>query len=328
MLLLSIVVPVYNEVDNIIPFLRDLGNKLESIALKKEIIFVCDPSSDGTEDLIKNLSESNPEIYLIELTRKFGQAKAILAGLEYSSGDAIVVMDVDLQDPPEVIPKMITKWESGTKLVIAQRESREGEPLIKKLIAKLGYWFLNKFAEIPIPRNTGDFRLMDRQIVNELLKFPEASFFLRGLVSLVGYNYEIITFKRLSRNFGKSQYNKFFGSISIAIDGIIGFSTVLLRISIFFGIVMAGFTSLFTLIYLAAKISGIAFPEENPTLVILVSFISSLLFIIIGVQGLYVGKIYDEVKHRPRYLVKAIHGTPQKTKNPISIMNDSKSDIR
>ena len=159
---------------------------------------------------------------MLRLSRRFGQPAATIAGLENCKGIAAIVMDVDLQDPPGVIPSLISEWEAGNKVVLAQRTTRTGEPYIKKLVSNFGYSFLNRFADVPIPPNAGDFRLIDRAVIEELRKFPEANAFLRGLVALVGFKSSTVFFDRPGRTIGKTHYNKFFGSFKIAFNGIVG----------------------------------------------------------------------------------------------------------
>ena len=184
-MLLSIVVPVYKEEKNIPEFLRRIRPILSGITEDYELIFSLDPSPDRTEDVILEERATDPRIKLLKFSRRFGQPMATLAGLQYSSGDAVVVMDVDLQDPPELLGEMVQKWREGHDVVLPQRRQRTGEPWVKKLVAGTGYKVINKIADVRIPPNTGDFRLMSRRVVNELVKLKESHGFLRGMVAVV-----------------------------------------------------------------------------------------------------------------------------------------------
>lgn len=300
---LSVVVPVYNEAGNVPEFLRRVVPVLEGCVDSYEIIFAADPSSDGTEDLIAEAAAANPSVKLLCLSRRFGQPAATLAGLEHSTGQAAVVIDVDLQDPPEVIPELVDRWREGFAVVYAQRRKRDGETLVKRVVASLGYRFMNRFSEVEIPRDTGDFRLVDRRVIDELKRFPEAHGFLRGLVALVGFEQDAVTYDRPARHAGKGNYNRFLGSLRIGFNGIVAFSSALLGLSAVLGFV-AAFLSLATgLGYFIAKLLGAGFPVGNPTVVCIVLLLGGLQLICLGVVGLYIGRIYDEVKQRPRYIV-------------------------
>ena len=239
MTLVSIVTPVYNEVDNIRPFVQEVGLALAQTGCDWEIVFVADPCSDGTVELIRDLGSTDARVKLVELTRRFGQPTATLAGLDFANGDAVIVMDVDLQDPPTAAAEMIRVWQRGALLVLGQRSTRTGEPLVKKAVARSGYAFLSRFSEVPIPENTGDFRLMDRSVVRKVQMFPETHGFLRGLVALVGYEPEVVYFDRPARHSGHTKYNKWLGSLKIGFNGIVGFSTALLNMATLLGLVSA-----------------------------------------------------------------------------------------
>lgn len=309
MSLVSVVTPVYNEIDNIRPFVDRMNTTLGESGIDWEFVFVADPCTDGTIELIQELGAVDPRIKLVELTRRFGQPTATLAGLDFAEGDAVIVMDVDLQDPPSAAAQMIRKWQHGALLVLGQRTTRTGEPLLKKAVARSGYAFLSRFAEVPIPQNTGDFRLMDRSVVQKIQLFPEAHGFLRGLVSLVGYEPEVVYFDRPERFGGHTKYNKWIGSLKIGFNGVVGFSTALLNVATMLGLVSAVLAVITAIAYLSATLAGFPFPIGNPTIVILMLLLGGLILVSLGILGLYVGRIYDEVKRRPRYLVKATMNT-------------------
>lgn len=307
-MLLSIVVPVYKEEKNIPEFLRRLQPILSGITEDYEIIFSLDPSPDRTEDVVLEHRATDPRIKLLKFSRRFGQPMATLAGLQYSSGDAVVAMDVDLQDPPELLHEMIAKWREGYDVVLPQRRQRTGEPAIKKLIAATGYKVINKIADVRIPPNTGDFRLMSRRVVNEVVRLKECHGFLRGMVAVVGFKQALIPFDRPPRFAGETNYNRFLGSLRIGFNGIFCFSTYALTLSTWLGFIIAGLSFLLMTIYLFYKLMGWEIVWGNPTLVILISFLGGIQLISVGILGEYIGRIYEEVRARPKFIVERAEG--------------------
>ena len=305
---LSIVVPVYNEVGNIPEFLTRVVPILLTNVETYEIIFSVDPSTDGTEDLIEVAHNLNPNIKMIKFSRRFGQPTATLAGLDYCSGRAALVMDVDLQDPPELIPELLARWREGFAVVYAKRRHRDGETLLKKFTSKVGYGLIDRFGDVKIPRDTGDFRLIDRIVIDELKRFPEAHGFLRGLVALVGYKQTEVVFDRPARHSGKGNYNRFFGSFKIGLNGIIGFSSALLNLSTVLGFLAAISAFILGAAYVLLQILDQSFPIGNPSILAVVLFVGGLQLICLGIIGQYIGRIYDEVKQRPRYIVSQLVG--------------------
>ncbi len=307
-MLLSIVVPVYKEEKNIPEFLRRLRPILSGVTEDYEIIFSLDPSPDRTEDVILEQRTADARIKLLKFSRRFGQPMATLAGLEYSSGDAVIVMDVDLQDPPELIGEMVAKWREGFDVVLPQRRQRTGEPWIKKVVAATGYKVINKIADVKIPPNTGDFRLMARRVVREVVKLKESHGFLRGMVAVVGFKQAIIPFDRPARFAGETNYNRFFGSLRIGFNGIFCFSTYALSLSTWLGFVVSAFSFLLMAVYLFYKLMGWPIVWGNPTLVILISFLGGIQLISVGILGEYIGRIYEEVRARPKFIVDRAEG--------------------
>jgi polyisoprenyl-phosphate glycosyltransferase len=305
---LSIVVPAYNEEFNVQPVYERLQRVLDSLGLEWELIFSVDPSTDATEERILDLRRHDERVKLLRFSRRFGQPMATLAGLEASTGDAAVVIDCDLQDPPELIPKLVQQWREGYDVVNAQRRTREGETLAKRIVAALGYRLIGRIAEVEIPPNTGDFRLMSRRVVNNVVALRESHGFLRGLVGLVGFPQTSVLYDRDPRAGGTGKYNRFFGSIVIGLNGVVGFSRYPLQLISMLGVGFAAFAFALTAIYLGLKLSGVAFPVGNPTIVIVVSFFSGVQMLSLGVIGEYVGRIYDEVRQRPKYIVESRHG--------------------
>lgn len=299
---LSIIVPVFREEKNVPEFLRRIVPILESAKSSFEVIFSLDPSPDRTEQVILEHRERDPRVKLLTFSRRVGQPMATLAGLQYSRGDAIIVMDVDLQDPPELIHEMLAKWKEGFDVVLAQRRTREGEPLLRKIVARTAYWIIRRIAEVNIPENTGDFRLMSRRVVEEINRLKECHGYLRGLVSLVGFKQTIVQFDRPARFAGETNY-PIIGSMKIGLNGLLCFSTAALRMSSILGFATAGFSFLLTLTYLVLKLIGYPILWGNPTMVILITFLAGVQLISIGILGEYISRIYDEVRMRPKFIV-------------------------
>lgn len=300
---LSVVVPVYREERNVPVFLRRIVPILEGITSDFEVIFALDPSPDGTEDVILTAHHAEPRVRLLKFSRRFGQPMATLAGLQYSSGDAVIVIDVDLQDPPELIPQLVAQWRAGYDVVMAQRRSRTGESWSKRLIAHVGYKVMRRLADVEIPVNTGDFRLMSRRVVNEINRLKECHGYLRGLVALVGFRHTTVPFDRPPRHAGAGNYNRYWGSLKIGLNGIFCFSSYPLTLSAKFGFLVAGVSFALAGIYLLMKLLGFPFPIGNPTIVILLLFLGGVQLISIGILGEYLFRIYDEVRQRPKFLV-------------------------
>lgn len=307
-MLLSIVVPVFREEKNIPEFLRRIRPILGVITQDYEIIFSMDPSPDRTEEVVLEERLTDPRIKLLKFSRRFGQPMATLAGMEYSRGDAVIVMDVDLQDPPELIHEMVNKWNQGYDVVLPQRRARTGEPWLKKLVAGTGYKVINKIADVKIPQNTGDFRLMTRRVILEVVKLKESHGFLRGMVAVVGFKQCLIPFDRPARFAGETNYNRFFGSLRIGFNGIFCFSTYALTLSTQFGFVIAAASFLIAMTYLVMKLAGFPFPMGNPTMVIMILFMGGIQLISVGILGEYIGRIYEEVRSRPKFIVDRAEG--------------------
>lgn len=306
-MLLSIVVPVYKEEKNVPEFLRRIRPILSGVTEEYEIIFSLDPSPDRTEEVILEARAADPRIKLLKFSRRFGQPMASLAGLQYSRGDAVIVMDVDLQDPPELVLDLVTKWREGYDVVYAQRRSREGEPLLRKIVARTGYWVIRRISEVDIPENTGDFRLMSRRVVAEINRLKECHGFLRGLVALVGFKQTSVLFDRPARFAGDTNY-PVIGSIKIGLNGLLCFSTALLKLSSITGFIIAGCSFLLTAVYLLLKLIGYPIAWGNPTMVILITFLGGVQLISVGILGEYIARIYDEVKLRPKFIVDRQEG--------------------
>jgi polyisoprenyl-phosphate glycosyltransferase len=305
---LSVVIPAYNEEENIDRVYERLTEVLDPLAIDWELIFSVDPCSDRTEEEILALRERDPRVKMLRFSRRFGQPMATLAGLDASSGRATVVIDCDLQDPPELIPELLARWREGNDVVYAQRRTRAGETIPKRIVAALGYRVIRRIADVEIPPNTGDFRLMSRRVVDNVVALKESHGFLRGLVGLVGFRQTSVLYDRDPRAAGKSKYNRFWGSLVIGLNGVIGFSSYPLQLISVAGVLLSGFAFLVGIVYLGLKLGGQNFPVGNPTIVAAIAFFSGIQLLSLGVIGEYVGRIYDESRDRPKYIVESRYG--------------------
>jgi glycosyltransferase involved in cell wall biosynthesis len=317
--LISLVVPVYKEERNIEPFLARAIPVLERLGTF-EILFCLDPSPDQTERVIRDAGARDPRIGLLVLSRRYGQPAATMAGILNSHGKWCAVIDVDLQDPPELIDKLYRKAKEGFDVVTARRTTREGETWLKRTVSNFGYTVINKIAEVPIPRNTGDFRIMSRRVVEELRGLSESHGFLRGLVALVGFSQTELFYERDARHIGPGNYNRYLGSLKIGLNGLFGFSTFPLQIMMWVGFTIATISALAVFFVIALKIlHGDDYPMGIPTITILVLFIGGVQLAAIGVLGEYIGRIYDEVRHRPLYVIdRAVNVAVRDPRGPRS----------
>lgn len=300
--LLSIIIPVFNEEKNIVPLLDRLLP-----AIKKheyEIIFVDDGSKDKTAETVRRLAGEDKHIKLLSFYRNFGHQMALSAGYRHAKGNCVITMDSDLQDPPEIIPQMIEKWEQGAKVVYAKRETREVDSFFKKTTAALFYKFINFLSDTPIPEEVGDFRLLDREIVDFLNDLPERSRFLRGLVAWGGYPAQFVYFKREKRHSGETHYT-FSKMLNFALEGITTFSIKPLRLASYLGF-YAALIGFFGIAY--ALVGKIFNPSHLVSgwaaLFVGIMFLGGVQLMTIGIIGEYISKIYLEVQKRPQYLIE------------------------
>ena len=305
---ISVVVPCLNEQDNVYPLYERVRSTLDGVGIRWELIFSLDPCTDRTEELVADLHASDSRVKMLKLSRRFGQPAATIAGMAAAAGDAVIVIDCDLQDPPEVMADLIAKWREGYDVVYAQRRTRDGETAVKRMVAAGGYKVIKRVAEVDIPPNTGDFRLMSRRVVDEVLRLSETHGFLRGLVAVVGFRQIAVPYDRDRRAAGDAHYNRFFGSMRIGLNGLVGFSRYPLQVISMLGLVVFALAMLLALTYLGLKFAGVDIVWGNPTLVIIISFFSGIQLLSLGVMGEYVGRIYDEVKARPMYIVDTAMG--------------------
>ncbi|WP_137136903.1 glycosyltransferase family 2 protein [Rhizobium sp. FKY42] len=304
--LLSIVVPVFNEEEAIDIFIKTVRKHLSYNSILYEIIFVNDGSHDSTLSTALSLQTKEPSIKVINLSRNFGKEAAMSAGLEYAKGDAVIVMDVDLQEPPELIPQMIAKWREGYDVVYGKRICRQTDSRLKRLTAGLFYKGFNRIADFKIPADVGDFRLMDRAVVDALNALPERVRFMKGLFAWVGFKSYAVEFERRERQAGSTKFN-YWKLWNFAIDGITSFSTIPLRIWTYFGLLIAGLAFLYgSFIVLKTLVFGVDVPGYA-SLTTFILFLGGVQLIGLGVLGEYLGRVYVEVKQRPLYLTAKIY---------------------
>lgn len=302
--LLSLVVPCFNEEEVICDTNRRLATALERMPLNLEIIYVDDGSSDSTPKLLRQLQEGDEHIRVVRFSRNFGHQMAITAGLEHASGDAVVIIDADLQDPPEVIREFVEKWMDGYDVVYGVRAEREGETAFKLWTAKLFYRCMAGLSDTRIPLDTGDFRLMDRRVVDALLGMPERDRFVRGMVSWLGFSQIGISYHREARAAGTTKFS-FFKMLRFAMDGIFSFSVLPLRIATWIGFAASGLAILGIVIAVLERLMGLhGLVKGWTSILIAVLFIGGVQLICMGIIGEYVGRTYGESKRRPLYVLR------------------------
>jgi glycosyltransferase involved in cell wall biosynthesis len=300
---ISLVVPVFNEEDAIPLFYKSVREYKEFADKDIEIVFVNDGSADKTESIISALSVADEKIKVINFTRNFGKEPALFAGLEASSGDVIIPIDVDLQDPIEVIPLLLNKWENGAEVVLAKRMDRQCDGRMKRKTAEWFYRVHNKISKPAIEENVGDFRLMSREVVDNIRLLPERNLFMKGILSWVGGKVDIVEYSRAQRVAGSSKFNGW-KLWNLAIEGITSFSTFPLRVWAYIGFFVATLSfSYGTWMILDKIIWGNPVPGYS-SIIVSILFLGGVQLIGIGVLGEYVGRIYIETKRRPRYIVK------------------------
>jgi len=304
---ISLIVPVFNEEQAIGLFYQSVRQELVLRDYRIEIVFVNDGSSDRTAEYAKAIALADEDVLVINFSRNFGKEPALFAGLEYASGDAVIPMDVDLQDPINVIPKLIEEWRKGADVVLAKRRDRRVDGYLKRHAAAFFYHLLNRIAYTRIEENVGDFRLMDRKVVEVVRVLPEHQLFMKGVLSWAGFNSVIVEYERAARAVGNSKFNVW-KLWNLAIEGITSFSTVPLRLWTYVG----GGISLFSVLYAVYMLFDRIFFGNSvpgyPSLMTAVLFLGGVQLIGIGVLGEYIGRIYIESKHRPRYVVKDVIG--------------------
>jgi len=310
--ILSIVIPCYNEEEVI----AETINRLLSVCdagkgCNFELIFVDDGSRDRTRELLRTFAEKDSRIRIIGFARNFGHQIAVTAGIDAARGDAVVLIDADLQDPPEVIPDMISKWREGFDVVYGIRTERAGESRFKLATARTFYRVLNKLSDVPIPLDTGDFRLLSRAVADTLRAMPERDRFLRGMVSWAGFRQTALPYKRSGRFAGKSKY-PLRKMLHFAIDGILSFSTKPLQMSIGLGMIAATIALIGIIYAIALRLFTNIWVEGWTALMIAVLFLGGAQLLCVGILGEYIGRIYNEMKKRPMYVTDEYIGFTQK----------------
>ena len=308
--LLSVVVPCLDEEAVIRETHRRLVAALEGAAeLDFEIIYVDDGSGDATPDILRELQASSRRVRVVALSRNFGHQIAITAGLAEAGGDVVVVIDADLQDPPEIVPKMVALWRAGVDVAYGTRSEREGETAFKRWTAGAFYRLIDRFSGVSIPLDTGDFRLMDRKVVDAFLAMPERDRFVRGMVAWAGFRQEPVRYRRAARAAGETKY-PLRKMLRFAADALFSFSLAPLRLAIWMGFLATGLALLGVVWVLAVRLMTDEWVAGWATLLVVVLFLGGVQLVLIGILGEYVGRIYGEVKRRPLYFVKERLGFP------------------
>lgn len=303
MSMISVIIPLFNEKEIIKESYKRLKLVMDSLKEKYELIFINDGSTDGSDIALKELSNNDSNVKVLVFSRNFGHQTAISAGIDFAQGDAIIIIDADLQDPPEVIPEMINKWEKGYEIVYGKRIVRKGETLFKKATAYLFYRLLKSMTNYDIPVDTGDFRLIDKKVAMNIRNLKEKNRYMRGLLSWIGFNKTYVEYIRDKRKRGITKY-PLTKMVRFAIDAITSFSYVPLRLASYIGLAVSvlSFLSLFAIIYL--KLFTTSTIVGWASLITLSLFFNGLILTILGIIGEYIGRIYDETKCRPLYILK------------------------
>lgn len=304
---LSLLVPCYNEEENLNILFTKLESVLKPLNISYEIVCINDGSQDNTLQHLLDYHHQNPNIKIVNLSRNFGKEAAVTAGLDFAQGNAIIPIDADLQDPPELITELLEKWREGYDVVYGVRRSRDGESFFKKFTANTFYRVIGRISSVAIPADTGDYRLLDRQVVEALKKMPERNRFMKGLFSWVGFKQTAVYFDRLPRNRGKSSFN-YWKLWNFALDGITSFSSIPLKIWGYCGILISTLALIYgSFLVIKTIIFGIDVPGYASTIIIIL-FLGGIQLITLGVMGEYIARIYEEVKARPIYLVRDTYG--------------------
>ncbi len=300
----SIIAPVFNEEETLPHFYQRVIQVMEGVGEAFEIVLINDGSRDGSYAIMQKLHASDARVRIIDFSRNFGHQLAISAGLDHARGKAVIIIDSDLQDPPEVIPELIAQWKNGAEVVYAQRSRRKGETHFKRLTAAAFYRLITRLTSVNIPRDTGDFRLLDRRVVDILITMREQHRFMRGLSAWVGFRQQAVTYERHERFAGSTKY-PLGKMIHFSLDAITSFSHIPLKLATSFGFVLAGISLVGILIAAALRIFTGAIVGQASTL-ILVLFLGGIQLIFLGIIGEYLGRIYDEVRSRPLYIVREV----------------------
>ena len=299
----SIIAPIFNEKDNLPELHRRVSEVMNSTGEPWELILVDDGSTDGSADIIRDMAKHDSHVRPVIFARNFGHQVAVTAGLDYSRGDAVVIIDADLQDPPELILEMAKKWKDGNEVVFAVRTEREGESWFKLWTASLFYRIIYRITDVKIPLDTGDFRLMDRKVVNVMNRMRERHRFLRGMSAWVGFKQVGVEYKRAARKAGETKY-PFRKMFRLAINAVTGFSYFPLQVATFFGFASASLAIIAIPVVAILRLTNTHFFEGQTTTLVAVLFLGGVQLISLGILGEYIGRLYDEAKGRPLYIVR------------------------
>ncbi|SFW40393.1 glycosyltransferase family 2 protein [Luteibacter sp. UNCMF366Tsu5.1] len=303
----AVIVPAYNEAEVLVDFHARLGAVLDGIDAVSQIIYVDDGSSDDTWQRLRSLADADPRVQALRLSRNFGKEAAMTAGFDEVDADAVVIIDADLQDPPELIPELIARWQDGNDVVYATRGERDGETRTKRFTSAAFYRVMERLSDTPLPRDTGDFRLLSRRAVEALRELRERQRFMKGLFAWIGYRQTSVVYHRDARHAGRTKWN-YWRLTNLAVEGITSFSTAPLRVATWLGVSAAGLAFLYGLwVLLKALIWGDPV-RGYPTLMVVILFLGGAQLLALGVIGEYVGRTYSEAKRRPLYYVESRHG--------------------
>jgi len=300
---LSVVVPVYNEIESLPELHRRVRAVMEELTSSWELVLVDDGCSDGSTEKMKEIAAADPHVRPVIFARNFGHQIAITAGLDYARGDAVVIMDADLQDPPEVIKDLVARWREGYEVVYAVRAEREGESWFKLATASLFYRLINRITNVDIPLDTGDFRLLDRAAADVLRSMGEQHRFPRGMAAWIGFRQIGVPYKRAARYAGETKY-PLRKMIRLAMNAITGFSDFPLKLATYLGATLTGIGVLFLLVVLLAGLISGTWLSGTAIVIMAVVFIGGVQLLTVGIVGEYIGRIYDEVRRRPLYIVR------------------------
>ncbi len=306
--LLTVIVPAYNEQEVLLEFHQRLSKVFDDLSpeLDSEVLYVNDGSKDRTQEILDRLTEQDQRVSSIELSRNFGKEAAMTAGFDYAKGDAVVIIDADLQDPPELIKDMVSHWQQGYDVIYAQRTEREGETWLKKATASAFYRLISKISKVQIPKDTGDFRLMSRRAVDSLNRLREQHRFMKGLFAFVGYPQKALLYHRDARAAGESKFN-FWKLWNFALEGITSFTIAPLKLASYIGFATAFFAFVYgAYVVFKTLLFGESVPGY-PSLMVAILFIGGVQLLFIGILGEYIGRIYNESKQRPLYFIHQYH---------------------
>ncbi len=300
--LISFVIPIYCEEAVIPALLERMTALVDQLSERSEIVLVNDGSHDDSLSLLSTMTRGDDRFCIVNLSRNYGHQTAVTAGLHAARGDAVITMDADLQDPPEVVPEMIEKWRQGNHVVLARRKARAGESIFKRATAAAFYRIIRRLSSIDMPLDVGDFRLLDRKVVDALANMPEQDRYLRGMISWVGFQTAEVSFQRDQRAAGESKY-PLRAMLKLALNGVLGFSDVPLRLALWFGMIISVLALAFGLYILVSWFLNDEVVQGWTSTILIVTLLGGLQLLMLGVVGLYIGRIHNEVKRRPLYFV-------------------------